>query len=153
MSATEQTGDNEVTFRFNQSGNRELPQIVGQIPVLSKAWWTGKNDKGETRDINSTTLEAPLGNGAYRIAEVKPGTSITLKRNDDYWGGDLPVNRGQEQFRRDLRHLLPRQHHRNGGLQGRRVRLPRREFLQGLGNLLRLPGSQARRRDEGGNLR
>jgi microcin C transport system substrate-binding protein len=98
VSATEQTAGNEVTFRFNQSGNRELPQIVGQIPVLSKAWWTGKNDKGETRDINSTTLEAPLGNGAYRIAEVKPGTSITLERVKDYWAADLPVNRGKNNF-------------------------------------------------------
>ena len=98
VTAAEQTADNEVTFRFNQAGNRELPQIVGQIPVLSKAWWTGKNDKGETRDINNTTLEVPLGNGAYRIAEVKPGTSITIERVKDYWAADLPVNRGKNNF-------------------------------------------------------
>ena len=94
----EQTGDQEVTFKFSESGNRELPQIVGQLPVLSKAWWTGKNDKGETRNLNETTLEAPLGNGAYKVASVKPGRSVTLKRNDDYWGKDLPVNRGQNNF-------------------------------------------------------
>lgn len=94
----EKTGDQEVTFKFSESGNRELPQIVGQLPVLSKAWWTGKNDKGETRNLNETTLEAPLGNGAYKVASVKPGRSITLKRNDDYWGKDLPVNRGQNNF-------------------------------------------------------
>ena len=57
----EKTGDQEVTFKFSESGNRELPQIVGQLPVLSKTWWTGKNDKGETRSLNETTLEAPLG--------------------------------------------------------------------------------------------
>ncbi len=94
----EKTADREVTFRFSESGNRELPQIVGQLPVLSKAWWTGKNDKGETRDLTATTLEAPLGNGAYKVASVKPGRSITLKRADDYWGKDLPVNRGQNNF-------------------------------------------------------
>ena len=94
----EKTADREVTFRFSESGNRELPQIVGQLPVLSKAWWTGKNDKGETRDLAATTLEAPLGNGAYKVASVKPGRSITLKRADDYWGKDLPVNRGQNNF-------------------------------------------------------
>jgi microcin C transport system substrate-binding protein len=78
VTSSEQTGDHEVTFRFSETGNRELPQIVGQIPVLSKAWWTGQNAKGETRDINSTTLEVPLGNGAYRIAEVKPATRSPL---------------------------------------------------------------------------
>ncbi|MGI9513616.1 MAG: extracellular solute-binding protein [Anderseniella sp.] len=94
----EKTGDREVTFKFSESGNRELPQIVGQLPVLSKAWWTGKNDKGETRNLSETTLETPLGNGAYKVASVKPGRSITLKRADDYWGKDLPVNRGQNNF-------------------------------------------------------
>jgi len=94
----EKTGDLEVTFKFSESGNRELPQIVGQLPVLSKAWWTGKNDKGETRQLNETTLEAPLGNGAYKVASVKPGRSITLQSADDYWGKDLPVNRGQNNF-------------------------------------------------------
>lgn len=94
----EKTGDLEVTFKFSESGNRELPQIVGQLPVLSKAWWTGKNDKGETRKLTETTLEAPLGNGAYKVASVKPGRSITLKRVDDYWGKNLPVNRGQYNF-------------------------------------------------------
>jgi microcin C transport system substrate-binding protein len=98
VTASEQTGEHEVTFRFSESGNRELPQIVGQIPVLSKAWWTGQNAKGETRDINNTTLEVPLGNGAYRIAEVKAGNSITIERVKDYWAADLPVNRGKNNF-------------------------------------------------------
>ncbi|MEM7636373.1 MAG: extracellular solute-binding protein [Pseudomonadota bacterium] len=94
----EKTGDREVMFKFSESGNRELPQIVGQLPVLSKAWWTGKNSKGEDRKLTETTLDAPLGNGAYKVASAKPGRSITLKRVDDYWGKDLPVNRGQNNF-------------------------------------------------------
>lgn len=94
----EKTGDLEVMFKFSESGNRELPQIVGQLPVLSKAWWTGKNDKGQTRNLTEATLEAPLGNGAYKVIARKPGRSITLKRVDDYWGKDLPINRGQNNF-------------------------------------------------------
>ncbi len=98
VTSGEKTGDLEVTFRFSESGNRELPQIVGQLPVLSKAWWTGKNDKGETRNLSETTLEPPLGNGAYKVASVKPGRSISLEKVDDYWGKDLPVNRGSNNF-------------------------------------------------------
>ncbi len=90
----EQTGDREVRFEFTESGNRELPQIVGQLPVLPKHWWTGKDDKGRQRDINATTLEPPLGSGPYRIANVRPGASITVTRVEDYWGKDLPVNVG-----------------------------------------------------------
>jgi microcin C transport system substrate-binding protein len=94
----EKTGDNEVTFKFTETGNRELPQIVGQLPILSKSWWTGKNAKGETRSLSDTTLEPPLGNGAYRITKVKAGDSISLERVENYWGKDLPVNRGTGNF-------------------------------------------------------
>jgi microcin C transport system substrate-binding protein len=98
VTGSEQVGDREVMFTFSGSGNRELPQIVGQLPVLSKAWWTGTNDKGEVRNISNTTLEIPLGNGAYQVADVNPGRSILLKRMDDYWGKDLPVNVGRDNF-------------------------------------------------------
>ena len=81
-------------FEFTEAGNRELPQIVGQLPVLPKHWWTGKDPNGRQRDINATTLEPPLGSGPYRIANVRPGASITLARVADYWGKDLPVNIG-----------------------------------------------------------
>ena len=98
VTSAEKTGDHEVTFRFSEAGNRELPQIVGQLPVLSKAWWTAKDAQGRQRDITATTLEVPLGNGAYKITAVKPGTSITLQRVEDYWARDLPVNRGKDNF-------------------------------------------------------
>ena len=90
----EQSGDREVRFEFTESGNRELPQIVGQLPVLAKHWWTGKDPNGRQRDVNATTLEPPLGSGPYRIANVRPGASITLTRVADYWAKDLPVNIG-----------------------------------------------------------
>jgi microcin C transport system substrate-binding protein len=98
ITKAEQTGDNEVTFVFSQKGNRELPLITGQLPVLPKHWWTGKDANGKSRDIKETTLEAPLGSGPYKPVEVKPGASIKLKRVEDYWGKDLPVNLGQDNF-------------------------------------------------------
>jgi microcin C transport system substrate-binding protein len=94
----EQTGDHEVTFIFDKGGNRELPLISGQLSVLPKHWWTGKDANGKDRDINSTTMEIPLGSGAYKIAEAKAGQSIKLKRVEDYWGKDLPINAGQNNF-------------------------------------------------------
>lgn len=94
----EQTGERAVRFTFSGGGNRELPQITGQMPVLPKHWWTGVDAKGRKRDIKATTLEPLLGSGPYRIGEVKPGRSISVRRVDDYWGKDLPVNRGHYNF-------------------------------------------------------
>lgn len=95
IARAEQTGDGEVTFTFSQQGNRELPLITGQMPVLPKHWWTGKDAQGRQRDIKETTLEVPLGSGPYVASEVKPGTSIRMRRVEDYWAKDLPVNVGQ----------------------------------------------------------
>ncbi len=91
----EQTGDHEVTFIFNQKGNRELPLISGQLPVLPKHWWTANDGKGKPRNIAETTLEVPLGSGAYVASEIQPGALIRLKRVPDYWAANLPVNVGQ----------------------------------------------------------
>ena len=95
VSRAEKTGDNEVTFYFDTKGNRELPMIMGQLTILPKHYWTGKDAKGEQRDPMKTTLEPPLGSGPYRIKDVSPGRSITYERVADYWGKDLPVNKGQ----------------------------------------------------------
>lgn len=95
ITKAEQTGELEVTFSFSEKGNRELPLITGQLPVLPKHWWTAKDAKGRQRDIKETSLEVPLGSGAYRASEIKPGASITLKRVADHWGKDLAVNLGQ----------------------------------------------------------
>src|SRR6478672_6853298 len=62
----EQTGQHEVTFYFDQTGKRELPQIVGQINVVPKHWWEGTDSDGNKRDITATTLVPPLGSGPYR---------------------------------------------------------------------------------------
>jgi len=98
VNKAEQSGEREVTFVFSEKGNRELPQIVGQLPVLPKHWWTGTRPDGKQRNIEVTTLEIPLGSGVYKCVEMKPGALLRLKRMDDYWGKDLPVNVGQDNF-------------------------------------------------------
>ena len=94
----EKTGDNEVKFTFDQAGNRELPQITGQLFVLPKHWWEGEDAQGRQRDFAGSTLEPPLGSGPYRITAVEPGRSIVYERVEDYWGKDLPVSVGQNNF-------------------------------------------------------
>jgi microcin C transport system substrate-binding protein len=98
VARAEQTGEHEVTFAFAQAGNRELPLITGQLPVLPKHWWTAKDANGKARDIKETSLEAPLGSGSYKAVEVKPGASVRLQRVPDYWGKDLPVAIGTDNF-------------------------------------------------------
>ncbi|MDA7949032.1 MAG: extracellular solute-binding protein [Hyphomicrobiaceae bacterium] len=98
VSKVEKTGDREVTFHFDVKDNRELPMIVGELTVLPKHYWTGKDANGEPRDIGKTTLEPPLGSGAYRIKDVNAGRSITLERVNDYWAKKLPVKVGQDNF-------------------------------------------------------
>jgi microcin C transport system substrate-binding protein len=94
----EATGAHEVTFTFDEKGNRELPQIVGELPILSKKWWEGKSPNGEQRDLARSTLEVPVGSGPYKIAAVDAGRSITYERIKDWWAKDLPVTKGQWNF-------------------------------------------------------
>ena len=94
----EKTGDREVSFVFDAPGSRGLPQIVGQLIILPKAWWEGTDKDGKKRDIGSTTLEPPLGSGPYRIREFAPGRSIVYERVKDYWGSAVNVNIGRDNF-------------------------------------------------------
>jgi len=91
-------GERDVTFTFDAPGNRELPQIVGQLIVLPKHWWDANDAQGRKRDISATTLEPPLGCGAYRIKEFVAGRTIVYERVKDYWGEKLSVNVGQNNF-------------------------------------------------------
>ena len=94
----EKTGEREITFTFDGPGNRELPQIVGQLTVLPKHWWEGTDKNGKKRDVTQTTLEPPLGSGPYRIKEFAPGRNIVYEKVTDYWGKDLNVNVGTNNF-------------------------------------------------------
>ena len=98
VTKAEKTGERDVTFTFDQAGNRELPQIVGQINVLPKHWWEGKDAQGRQRDVSQTTLEPPLGCGAYRVKSFEPGRNVTYERVPDYWGNDINVNVGTNNF-------------------------------------------------------
>ncbi|MDP3814715.1 extracellular solute-binding protein [Pseudomonas sp.] len=89
-------GPRKVRFIFKRAGNRELPLIIGQLPVLPKHWWA-------TRDFSKSNLEIPLGSGPYRIADVQAGRSIRYERVKDWWGKDLPVSRGFYNF--DIRQI------------------------------------------------
>ena len=94
----EVTGEREVTFTFDQAGNHELPQIVGELLILPKHWWTGKSADGAPRDISKTTLEIPLGSGPYKLKTFEPGRTIVYERVKDFWGEKLPFGIGQNNF-------------------------------------------------------
>ncbi|MFB9267456.1 extracellular solute-binding protein [Bradyrhizobium erythrophlei] len=82
-----------LTVRFDLTGanDRELPLILGLMPVLPK-------HAVNPESFEETTLTGPVGSGPYRVTAVKPGASVTLTRNPDYWGRDLPANRGLYNF-------------------------------------------------------
>lgn len=85
--------ERSVTFHFHNGNNRELPLVLGQLPVLPTHYWAD-------RDFSKTTLEPPLGSGPYRITDVSGGRNISYERVADYWANDLPVRRGFYNFDR-----------------------------------------------------
>ena len=93
-----ETAPGEVTFTFDQTGNRELPKILGQLLVLPQHWWEGTSASGRPRDIGASTLEPPLGSGPYRIAGFEPGRSVSYARVEDYWGREHPTQVGANNF-------------------------------------------------------
>jgi microcin C transport system substrate-binding protein len=91
VSGAETVGERQVKFTFSDKNNRELPLIIGQMPILPKHYWA-------SRDFTRTTLEPPLTSGPYRVKDFEPGRYVRLERVKDYWGKDLPVNVGQQNF-------------------------------------------------------
>jgi microcin C transport system substrate-binding protein len=91
VTGVERVGDNGVRFTFGVSGNRELPLILGELPILPKHYWEG-------RDFERTTLEPPLGSGPYRIQSLEPGRFIVYERVANYWGAAHPARVGQYNF-------------------------------------------------------
>ena len=98
VAKAEKTGERDIRFTFDSPGNRELPTIVGELPVLPKHYWDGTDSQGRRRDISATTLEPPLSSGPYRIKEFVAGRSVKLERVKDYWGANLPVRIGENNF-------------------------------------------------------
>ncbi len=94
----EKTGERQVTFRFDETGNRELPQILGQLVILPKHFYEAKSAGGDARDLDRATLEPPLGSGPYRLKSLEPGRTLIYERVKDWWAKDLPVSKGQWNF-------------------------------------------------------
>ena len=78
-------------FSFRSTENRELPLILGQLPVFPKHFWQGKN-------FSDNLLDIPMGSGPYKIKELQTGQTITFERNKEYWAADHPVNKGRYNF-------------------------------------------------------
>lgn len=94
----EKTADREVTFTFDEKGNRDILFAIAQLTVMPKHWWDGKDASGKPRDISETSLEVPMGSGPYEITSVTPGSKIVYKLRNDYWGKALNVNVGRYNF-------------------------------------------------------
>ena len=95
VAGTDILGPHTIRIRFAARGNRELPLILGQLPILPKAYWTR-----EGRSLEETTLDPPPGSGPYIIERINAGRSITYKRNKNYWARDLNVVQGRFNFER-----------------------------------------------------
>jgi len=82
-----------IRFVFKRAGNPLLILRLGELPVLPQHYW-------KDRDFKATTYEPPLGSGPYRITQVQPGRRLVFERVKDWWGQNLPVNRGKYNFDR-----------------------------------------------------
>jgi microcin C transport system substrate-binding protein len=91
VTKAEVLGPLKVKFTFKDANNRELPLIIGQLPVLPKHYWQGKT-------FDETTLAAPLGSGPYKVESFEVGRYVVYRRDPNYWGWKLPVKVGRDNF-------------------------------------------------------
>lgn len=98
VTKAEIVGEREVKFTFDQKGNRELPHILGQLTVMPKHWWEGTDASGKPRNVRETTLEPPMGSGPYKVKAIEAGRRVIMERDPNYWGKDIPVRVGTENF-------------------------------------------------------
>ena len=125
---------------MKRPGNRELPQIVGELPVFPKHWWESTDSSGKKRDVSLTTLEVPLFSGPYKVKSFSPGRDIVYEKVADYWGKDLNVRVGTNNFKtfhylyfRDTSIALE-------AFKGDQVDWRSENSRQGLGDCLRFSG-------------
>ena len=91
MAAAEADGDRVAVIRFSAQRSHDAPLIAARLPILSQAFYA-------TRKFDETTLEPPLGSGPYRVGRFEQGRFLEFERVKDWWGTDLPVMRGQNNF-------------------------------------------------------
>ena len=108
--------------------NRELPLMVGGMPVFSRAWGM---ENGKAKPFDQIVMDMPIGSGPYKIGPVRFGRDITYVRDPNYWARDLPVRRGHVQLRPHHVQDLQGQHGAARGVQGRRVRHDARSISAG----------------------
>lgn len=87
----EKTGPLKARFHFKVTDNKELPMIMGQMPVISKAYW-------EKREFSEGSLDIPVSTGPYKIDRFEPGRYVVYKRDPNYWGRNLPAKIGTDNF-------------------------------------------------------
>lgn len=93
VSKIEKLGSRKLRLVFDASGDREIPLIMGLMPIIPKHVY-------EKRDFSNAGFATPVGSGPYVVEKIEPGSSITYLRDPDYWGADLPVNVGQNNIDR-----------------------------------------------------
>ena len=91
VASVEQTGERSLRVTFNDKADREVPLLIGLMPILPKHATDAEN-------FDKSSLAIPIGSGPYTVADVSAGRYVTLKRNPDYWGKDLPIKRGVDNF-------------------------------------------------------
>ena len=118
-----------VVFHFKSNENRELPLILGGLPVLPKHFFDG-------RDFTKPLTDPPIGSGPYRIANFELGRSVTYARRPDWWAANHADRQGHQQLRSRAHRVFPRLDRGDGGVQGRPDRPAQREHLEELGDRL-----------------
>jgi peptide/nickel transport system substrate-binding protein len=114
VAKAEAIGDRAVRFDLAGSDDRELPLILGLMPVLAR-------HAVNPATFEETSFQVPLGSGPYVVSQVDPGKSVTLKRDPNYWGRDLPINRGLWNFD-EIRFDYYREANSSRGVQARPLR-------------------------------
>ena len=146
VTKAEITGEREVTFTFDAPGNRELPHIMGQLEVMPKHWWEGKDAQRPAARHRQDDARAAARLRPLPDQVVRAGTRRRLRAGRGLLGQGPQRQRRPLQFRRDPLRRISRRDGAAGGLQGRPVRLSARELRQELGDRLRFSrrGSRAR---------
>jgi microcin C transport system substrate-binding protein len=91
IKSVSKVNDQAVKFTFDMAGNRELPLITGQLPILPKHYW-------EKRDFTKVSLDIPVVSGQYIIDSFEPNRTVIYKRNPNYWAKNLPIRKGTHNF-------------------------------------------------------
>lgn len=91
VSLVERLDNRAVKFHFRQRGDREIPLIIGLMPILPK-------HALDAETFDQTSLNPPIGSGPYTVGKLEPGRSLRFQRNPDYWGADIPTRRSQHNF-------------------------------------------------------